>query len=286
MRDLNYGIRKLVMADRRGSYSTRAARWNILHQAAKQLHALGFRNMKPNSLKPKHVENLVARWKEEHISDATMKNRMSHLRWWAETIGKPGLIAKDNSHYGINQRSFVATFSKATTLDRLEKINDPYIRLSLELQRAFGLRREEAIKFKPSYADKGDKIQLKASWTKGGRPREIPVRNTYQREILNRAHNLVKTGSLIPPDKRYIDQLRTYERHTTRAGMDRNHGLRHAYAQERYQELTGRLAPSAGGSKRNELSNDEKQQDYQVRMQISKELGHGREEITAAYLGR
>ena len=41
--------------------------------------------------------------------------------------------------------------------------------MSLELQRAFGLRREEAMKFQPSYADQKDHITLKASWTKGGR---------------------------------------------------------------------------------------------------------------------
>ena len=48
--------------------------------------------------------------------------------------------------------------------------------MSLELQSAFGLRREEAIKFAPRYADKGDHLLLKASWTKGGKARTIPVR--------------------------------------------------------------------------------------------------------------
>jgi hypothetical protein len=48
--------------------------------------------------------------------------------------------------------------------------------MSLRLQAAFGLRREEAVKFQPSYADRGDRLALKASWCKGGRAREIPVR--------------------------------------------------------------------------------------------------------------
>jgi hypothetical protein len=39
---------------------------------------------------------------------------------------------------------------------------------------AFGLRREEAIKFSPSCADRGSRIVLKASTTKGGRPRADP----------------------------------------------------------------------------------------------------------------
>ena len=68
--------------------------------------------------------------------------------------------------------------SKAKTIDvtDLEKVRDPHVRMSLELQSAFGLRREEAIKFVPSYADKGDHLLLKASWTKGGKARTIPVR--------------------------------------------------------------------------------------------------------------
>ena len=46
-----------------------------------------------------------------------------------------------------------------------------YVRLSIRLQAAFGLRREESIKFNPSYAIQDDHIRLKSSWTKGGRAR-------------------------------------------------------------------------------------------------------------------
>lgn len=38
-----------------------------------------------------------------------------------------------------------------------------------EMQAAFGLRREESIKFAPSFADRGDSVVLKPSWTKGGK---------------------------------------------------------------------------------------------------------------------
>jgi hypothetical protein len=47
--------------------------------------------------------------------------------------------------------------------------------MSLRLQAAFGLRREESIKFRPDYADRSDHIILKGSWTKGGRERAIPI---------------------------------------------------------------------------------------------------------------
>ena len=84
----------------------------------------------------------------------------------------------------------------------------------------------------------------------------------------------------------YIQQLRTYERHTTQAGLSRLHGLRHAYAQQRYQVLTGWRSPAAGGPVSILLSPQQKQQDHRARLMISNELGHAREQISAVYLGR
>ena len=157
--------------------------------------------------------------------------------------------------------------------------------MSLELQRAFGLRREEAIKFQPHYADREDHLLLKASWTKGGRARTIPIRTEAQRALLVRAHQLAGRGSLIPLDRNYRQQLRVYERHTANAGLTRMHGLRHAYAQERYAALTGRVAPAAGGPPVATLSREERQQDHVVRAQISRELGHERIQILSVYCG-
>ena len=158
--------------------------------------------------------------------------------------------------------------------------------MSLELQRAFGLRREEAMKFAPSYADKGDHIKLKASWTKGGRLRSIPIRTETQRDVLDRARRLAGFGSLIPPHRSYVQQLRVYEGSTTRAGLSSMHGLRHAYAQERYEELTGWKCPATGGPDSKNLTPEQREMDHEARLTISQELGHERSQITTAYLGR
>jgi len=77
------------------------------------------------------------------------------------------------------------------TAPDLEKVRDQHVRMSLELQQAFGLRREEAIKFQPSFADRGDHIVLKESWTKGGKSRVIPVRNEAQRAVVA-TNNLIR----------------------------------------------------------------------------------------------
>jgi len=158
--------------------------------------------------------------------------------------------------------------------------------VSLRLQEAFGLRRGEALKFNPSYADRGDHLALKPSWCKGGRGREVPIRTQAQRELLNEARALAGGGPLIPSERRYVDQRRRYERECVRAGLDRMHGLRHAYAQQRYRELCGWPPPAAGGSSSKELDGDRRQLDRDARLRISQELGHEREQITSVYLGR
>jgi integrase len=129
-------------------------------------------------------------------------------------------------------------------------------------------------------------LHLKPAWTKGGRAREIPIRTENQRWVLEQVKSLAGKGSLIPPELTYVRQLKIYEAALGKAGISRAHGLRHAYAQRRYEELAGWKAPHAGGPKASELTPDQKAQDRAARLAVSGELGHGREEITAVYLGR
>jgi site-specific recombinase XerC len=288
VRDLNYQLKELCRRNRDGSYATQQNRERQLGLIADQLHELGYRAMRARSLKPKHVEALVRRWQNEALSIGTVKNRMAALRWWAQKVDRRNVVARSNDHYGIPERKFIGTESKAQQLDRvaLERVRDPHVRMSLELQQAFGLRREEAIKFNPSYADRGDRLVLKDTWTKGGKAREIPVRNAAQREVVARAHRLAGKGSLIPRDRNYRQQLRIYERHTANAGLSKLHGLRHAYAQQRYEALTGWKSPAAGGPPGTALSATERSLDRQARLTISHELGHERLAIVGTYLGR
>ena len=288
MKDLNYQLSKLCRDNRDGGYSTQATRSRILDLIAKQLQELGFRRMQPTSLKPKHVDALLAHWQDQGISVGTLKNRLSALRWWAKKVNKPSIIAKDNSVYGIGRREYVAKESKAQDLDdqKLSEISDPFVRLSVRLQAAFGLRREEAIKFKPKYAVQNDHIKLKSSWTKGGRARTVPITNAEQRRLLEDIKALAGGGALIPPHLNYVKQLHRYEKQSAKAGLSHLHGLRHGYAQRRYFELTERVCPVAGGLPSKELNPEQRALDQKARVAISSELGHTREDITAVYLGR
>jgi integrase len=285
MKDLNYQLMKLCRANRDGSYSTQATRSRMLDLIANQLHELGYKHMQARSLKPKHVDALVSLWKDQRIGVGTFKNRLSALRWWASKVG---IISRNNNAYGIGNRNYVGGESKAKLLDdsQLEKVSDAYVRLSLRLQSAFGLRREEAIKFSPNYAIKDDHIKLRASWTKGGRARTVPIRTDAQRQLLEDVRKLARGGALIPPERNYVEQRNRYDGQVRTAGIKNPHGLRHAYAQRRYQELTGWKSPLAGGPNRSALSKDERALDEKARAVISRELGHDRTSITRTYLGK
>ena len=288
VRRLNYQLKELCKRNRDGSYGTQVQRERMLTLIANQLYELGYRQMHAKSLRPKHVEALVQHWLSIGVSAGTMKNRMAALRWWAAKVDKQNVVARSNDHYGLPRRQYVSGANKAIEPkpDQLDRITDPHVRMSLELQQAFGLRREEAIKIRPALADRGDRLWLRASWTKGGRARELPIRTSLQRDVLDRAHELARKSSLIPSHKTYVQQLKSYEGQCTRAGLSRMHGLRHRYAQARYAELTGFKAPIAGGPKSRELTPDQRVLDKEARAVISRELGHGREAITVVYLGR
>lgn len=277
-----------------GSYATKSNRYCTLQLIAKQLKQLGYKLKSAQNIKPKHIEALTKYWngqnvngnKDKPLATGTIKNRMSHLRYWAENVGKASIIAKDNEAYGIQKREFYKG-NKAQKLDlyKMTNISCERVKMAIRLQAAFGLRREEALKFRPSLADQGNKIALKASWTKGGRAREIPITTERQRALLDEARELVGGASMIPADKTYIQHLRTYKHEIAKANMGKLHGLRHNYAQWRYKTLTGMEPPAAGGEKYRDLNESGKIMDTIAREQISAELGHGRLDVTNVYLG-
>ena len=247
--------------------------------------------MSAQDLKGRHVGALLRRWQSEGLAVSTIKNRMAVVRWWAEKIGNPGAV-KSNEDLGIEKREYTTNENKSASIQTVDLSKmDERIAASLVPQSEFGLRREEAMKFQPEYALSGrspldaetKEIRLKGSWTKGGRDRVIPIRTPAQREALAKAAYLARSGSMIPPDRSYRQHLIIWEKETAAQGIGRTHGLRHAYAQRRYLELTGWAAPAVAGIRK--LTPDERTKDQEARKIISEELGHGRIAITNAYLG-
>ncbi|NKB47448.1 MAG: integrase [Legionellales bacterium] len=287
-----YSIHQLVRNMPLRTYTTRADTQEILIRCIKILHTLGFKLSHIKGLKAKHVEALVQYWKAQSLTTATIKNYMAKLRSACQIMGKGNLISAANIAYDIGKRQPASQENKAIQVLCLDGITDPYLRLSLQAQQLFGLRREESMKLKVSQADQGNYLRLQGSWTKGGIMRCIPIITQAQRNFLDRLHQIVKENSLIPKHRTYKQQLHRYINQTRRAGLTNLHGLRHAYAQRRYRVLTdvqtqgkGWDCPFQGGLSVKEMTSAQRDIDYQVRWQISQELGHSRVSITKTYLG-
>lgn len=287
MDDLSFSLKTLCTRTGEGSFGTRALRQRGLMAMADDLKNMGYRLPSAKSLKGKHVTALVTHWKTGGLSDQTIRNRLTWLRWWAYQVGKPGLLPKTNDAFGLAERGrFSGNKAKRLEGTALERVRDAHVQLALKLEAAFGMRREEALKFRPALADKGDRIALKASWCKGGRYREIPITHDKQRALLDEVRAVVGDGSLIGAGRNYHQALKTYENQLIKAGISNAHGYRHAYAQWRYKTLTGWSCPAAGGPTVDAMSPAQAARDRAARLEISHELGHGRLDVTDTYLGR
>lgn len=144
MDNLTMDLVRLTQRNRDGSYGTQTNRKRGLTAMANDLSDLGYKLPSAASLKPKHIEALVEKWLDADTTDASIRNRLTWLRWWAEKVNKPNVVNRDNAAYGVAERGEV-TRNRAQTLDpaKFKAIECPYIQASLLLQAAFGLRRAQ-----------------------------------------------------------------------------------------------------------------------------------------------
>ena len=215
-------------------------------------------------LKDKHVRALVFHWNGKELSPGTINNRLAFLRHVCDWTGRRGVMSKRNADYHDGKRLREATVSKAVYVqtDVVKRVHNLYARASLMLQIAFGLRRKEALMIQPDWADRGNRINLKATWTKGGRRREIPLTTAAQREALDYAKSVAGKGSMIPSSLSYKDYRDSLWLTACKSiGLNGTHGFRHAYAQDRYEILAGFACPVRGGPKRDEMTPEQLQLD-------------------------
>ena len=285
MKNLSLDLLNLTRRCGEGAIATQAIRARGLQQIADELHDLGYKLKAARNLAPKHVNALVANWKAGGISDATIRNRLGWVRWWAEKVGKAKMLPATNDTYALATRhKFNGNKAQELSRELLAKV-DPRVSLALQAERLFGLRREEALKMRPVIADRGNRLVLQASWTKGGRYREIPIWHERQRLLLEEMRAVCGDGPLIQDGRNYVQALKFYENDLRKVGIRNAHGYRHRYAQWRYKTLTGWECPANGGPTIERMRPDQVRRDRSARFRISHELGHGRLDVTDTYLG-
>lgn len=278
------------------SFTTTRRYQESFSAALSTLRAQNIRLTTIRQMTHKHVRICIREWEAQGLSSSTLTNRFTVLRRLMEWTGRENLpclreMLNDPSRA---TRTFVADKPldwesagvdfQALLIEVAKTCR--YTAMQLRLERAFGLRSQESLSLKPAESDK-DTLLLVTRGTKGGKARAVPIRTQEQREVLDAAKAMAnrRTGLL----QRYGlsgEQARKHyyyvlSKHSiTRKGLGVTpHGLRHAYAHDRYFDVTGEAAPVLAGKR--PTSPD----DAKARLQVSAELGHVRKEITGAYVG-
>lgn len=302
---LENDLRLMCDRCRYGARATQGSRKSRLQTIAKSLKKLGFNMKSAQGLKPKHVSAYVSDCLERQLKPETIMNRLSDFRFWARSIGKANIVKEDNIDYGVFRAPTPKTNkAKAVSPEKLARVWDENVRMSMRLIDRFGFRREEAIKIVPRRDIRDSAFHLKA--TKGGRPRVVPIPKTPENhQLIKELHQLADKngGSLIPPVGRdrageivrddagrpkqwnYITQRNRFDNLVRAVGLNNPHAFRHNFAQNHYEARTGWPAPARGGPRKHEMTKEQFRLDRQARQEIAELLGHDRIGISDAYLG-
>jgi integrase len=295
MKNLVFRIRQLCNQRPSGSHATKSDRMVILSHLGEVLETQ-FPKLHLENINQKHVDHLVSFAREgasrktgKKFSIGTQKNMLAALRWLLGALNRSSLLPASNDDLGIARRTYVTNRDKSITLtaEQIAKIVDldRLVAASLNLQIEFGLRIEESIKIVPSRAFRGDHIFLQGSWTKGNVPRCIAISTDQQRRAIVEAIEVSNGRALIPDGWSYVAHRRHARAIYASIGLTRTHGLRHAFAIRRFEELAGFICPVCGGPAKKDQSPEMRERDRIAREAVSEELGHHRTEITKTYVG-
>lgn len=291
-----------VHSRRATAHKTRHERALVLFRAFKELRALGYKIEDPCNLKPKHLQVLFRAWEQRGLAPATIQNQISFFRIFAGWIGKPDLVG-DSATYMADpasvQRSYAATRDKswrANGVDiqavhaRIEALS-AHVAMQFRLVEAFGLRRQEAVMFRPHLADQGAYLHV-TEGTKGGRGRAVKIVTDHQRQVLAEAKAFVDRfgggaqGHVGRRGKSLEQNLTHYSYVLGRAGATKRelgvtgHGQRAAFVCDTL-ERHGVTAAVRGG----ELGARPAEQELRAYQITSEEVGHSRVRVMTAYCG-
>lgn len=274
------------------SAATIADRWSKFVDWIKENHEIGRMERIENSMLVDYGQELSEDVKAGELSASYAQNLVSAVNSVMKLATKnEWQSVSPTKQCGIEQREYARQIAPGG-IDR-ERISaaletlPPRAAAVVELCRELGLRSKEAslINAKAAFKEASKTcIATISEGTKGGRVREVAIDDRALQALKNAAIQQGNDRSMIPADRSWtqwrnseLRHARETIQHFTGGGL---HDLRAAWACERYKELTGHDAPVCGGLR------PDKATDLAAREQISSELGHGRAEIVAAYIGR
>lgn len=304
-RDMDVAGKFIVDRKFHGGYQSKydiAQRWGYFCKWAKREHSVKKMENVTFDLVVLYGKQLQSQLdRGDRVSSSAPKNYVSAVNTVMRlATNETWKTVRPDKDCGIEKRRYIPTESKAmssATHQTAQRKVGERIACLMDLQRAFGLRFKESCLLSPKRALKEAKkhghITLSAG-TKGGKKRTVPCSEPGL-IALERAVLVQDGRSMVPKGMLYGDFRREcYEQ--ARLAEISFHPERHAFAQNRYTELTGAPSPIHAGWGRKErivrlseflsITLDEATEiDHDARLQIAVELGHNRVGISNAYLG-
>jgi len=286
------------------SISTMADRWSKFAAFSQQeLGVSDMRRLDTDHLR-QYGDHLRERLERGEIGPATAQNLLSTVNRVMEIARGDRAVRLDPvREAGLPERSGVATTDRSVSQhDHQSALAALPERLGamIELQRGLGLRFEESAKIDArsalARAERTGQIRVEHG-TKGGLARDVPITRPEQVNTLRQVAAVQGADrSMIPAQQSYAEfRCEAYQH--IRAQSIQCHGERHAYAQARYETLTGVVCPVVAGIKHGRAhiehiaaqlginAQEARAIDQEARLQVASELGHGRVDVTNAYLG-
>ncbi|OSZ73476.1 integrase domain-containing protein [Hydrogenophaga sp. IBVHS1] len=303
--------RKRVVAEK-----TRTAFGRTLMNIIQDLRKLNMPIQRIDEIGQRHAVVLTAYWANDlGHSSSTIQNKLSAIRKFCELIGKMEAIPKREKLYvaleakGVEKsavtraqvthgsKSWKAAGVDAQAIIEVVAVENPQEAILFELELHFGLRVKEALCFRPREAERRDGIAINLG-TKGGLGRFVPfmkdpVKQAKQRDVLERArawadkhNNKGEMGyermTMEEARTKYYHVLRKYGINQKAMGVS-SHGLRHQFAADMFEDITGHRPPAEGEETPAWFKQNRELVDHAYK-KVSEALGHWRKDISTAYL--
>lgn len=307
---LKEGATKAYNNNNKGSAKTQ---YNHLRESLRfvdELRSCESGVQKWSNITNKHVDLVVKSWQSRGLETSTIKENLAGVRATAAYFGNER-ISEKNSDFGIQNRIYITNHDKSVPQNVYERVlaelrespdtNDQRVAAQIELIRELGLRKEEAFKMNPERSLLKDGRLFVTDGTKGGLNRIVGDLSDSQRGALAHASQLAgRNGNTIPDNLKERAWEKIFYKTLAEHGLCKkdcgasSHGLRHAYAQQRYEQLTGFKAPCKFATKDDfrkaayQIAGaDWKKIDQDARLFLKSELGHGpdRDDVVSQYLG-
>lgn len=263
--------------------------WKLFSAWAKEHGAKQMERITPDMVR-QYGKELATKVDDSFIKPSTAQDRITAVNRVMQLAGSSWTSISSTKDCGISKRSHTredapATLNRSMYQEQLSHVQAVASHRGVaicELARNLGLRSKEASLFDAKAALKEAKesgcIRIDDG-TKGGRGRELPITSEAQIHALELAAQAQGSARAVMPADQNWKQWRQGELRTVREAIGGLHELRSAYACERYAQITGHAAPCTG------VQILDRDVDRGARFLISEELGHGRIDVAAEYVG-